>query len=155
MANCCIMRSSLIAFILCLPFAACVLLASWKVLPAPRGFVARRLSPTLRSLRSLVLHPTLRSLRSLVRGYWDVVPSGQMTKSDWCALATSASKRLNLSNPRLNAVQSGERKARPTTIAPREHLAPKHGVGTVRKGGARIKLKTLEQTDNVSLCNRN
>ena len=125
MANCCIMRSSLIAFILCLPFAASALLASWKVLPAPRGFVARRLSPTL------------RSLRSLVRGYWDVVPSGQLIKSDWCALATSASKRLNLSNPRLNAVQSGERKARPTTIAPREHLAPKHGVCTVRKGGAR------------------
>ena len=82
MANCCIMMSSLIAFILCLPFAASALLASWKVFPAPRGFVARRLSPTLRSLRSLVLHPTLRSLRSLVRGYWDVVPSGQLMKSN-------------------------------------------------------------------------
>ena len=45
-----------------------------------------------------------------------------------------ASKRLNLSNPRLNAVQSGERKARPTTIAPREHLAPKHGVLHGAKG---------------------
>ena len=42
------------------------------------------------------------------------------------------------------------RKARPTTIAPREHLAPKHGVGTVRKGDD-IKKLAYKQTISIKV----